>query len=153
MRMRFHHLNLCSSKTPAMDAFYQSVLDLKPEPSLQANRIGTADYPGHVAFLTDGATQFHLSDKDLFVGFRRGQMINPLERGHIAFRTDDIDAVKRRLEKKGIPFFRLRRLGHERLVSDLLLRSRWERRRGAPGSVLRHAPAACDLATCQPMNL
>jgi catechol 2,3-dioxygenase-like lactoylglutathione lyase family enzyme len=87
-----------------MDEFYRSVLDLKPEPTLKANRIGTADYPGHVAFLTDGAAQFHLSDQDLFVGFRRGQMINPLERGHVAFRTDDIEAVKRRLKEKGIPF-------------------------------------------------
>lgn len=104
MKISFHHLNLCSSQTPAMDAFYRSVLDLKPEPTLQANRIGTADYPGHVAFLTDGKAQFHLSDRDLQVGFRRGQMINPLERGHIAFRTDDIEAVKRRLKEKGIPF-------------------------------------------------
>ena len=27
-----------------------------------------------------------------------------VERGHIAFRTDDIDAFKKRLKEKGIPF-------------------------------------------------
>jgi glyoxylase I family protein len=30
--------------------------------------------------------------------------VNPLERGHIAFRTDDIEAFKRRLQEKGIPY-------------------------------------------------
>ena len=34
----------------------------------------------------------HLSTLDLNVAFRTGQAINPLERGHIAFRTDDIEA-------------------------------------------------------------
>jgi catechol 2,3-dioxygenase-like lactoylglutathione lyase family enzyme len=29
---------------------------------------------------------------------------HPLERGHIAFRTDDIAAFKRRLREEGIPF-------------------------------------------------
>ena len=36
--------------------------------------------------------------------FAPGQPLNPLERGHIAFRTDDIDAFKRRLDEKGIPY-------------------------------------------------
>ena len=31
-----------------------------------------------------------------------GQKINPVERGHIAFRTDDISAVKAILEQSGI---------------------------------------------------
>jgi glyoxylase I family protein len=61
-------------------------------------------YAGDVAFVTDGTTQVHLAEKDLAAGFRMGQSINPLERGHIAFRTDDIDAFKRRLEEKGIPY-------------------------------------------------
>ena len=30
--------------------------------------------------------------------------INPVERGHIAFRTDDIEAFRRRLRERGIPF-------------------------------------------------
>lgn len=33
-----------------------------------------------------------------------GQPVNPLERGHIAFRTDDIEAFKRRLDEKGVPY-------------------------------------------------
>ena len=45
-----------------------------------------------------------MAEKDLGVNFRTGQAINPVERGHIAFRTDDIDAFKRRLKEKGIPY-------------------------------------------------
>ena len=104
MKIKLHHVNLCSSNVPAMDAFYRSVLDMEPEPSLAANRDLSGGYAGKVAFLSDGATQFHLAEKDLGVGFRTGQAVNPVERGHIAFRTDDIDAFKKRLKEKGIPF-------------------------------------------------
>jgi glyoxylase I family protein len=104
MKIKLHHLNLCTTNVPAMDEFYRTVLDLEPEPSLQAGRIVQDGYPGSVAFVTDGTIQVHLAEKDLGVGFRTGQAINPVERGHIAFRTDDIDAFKRRLKEKGIPF-------------------------------------------------
>jgi glyoxylase I family protein len=105
MRIKLHHVNLCSTNVPAMDAFYRTVLGLAPEPGLDAARVTSADgYAGSVAFVTDGTTQLHLAERDLGVGFRTKQAINPLERGHIAFRTDDIAAFKRRLREKGIPF-------------------------------------------------
>ena len=37
-------------------------------------------------------------------GFRTGQVVNPVDRGHIAFRTDDIAAFKKRLDDKGIKY-------------------------------------------------
>ena len=46
----------------------------------------------------------HLAERDLQIGFKTGQVINPLEKGHIAFRTDDIAGFKKRLEARGIPF-------------------------------------------------
>ena len=105
MRIKLHHVNLCSTDVPAMDAFYRTVLGLEPEPGLDAARVTSADgYAGRVAFVTDGTTQLHLAERDLGVGFRTKHAINPLERGHIAFRTDDIAAFKRRLREKGIPF-------------------------------------------------
>jgi len=105
MKIKLHHVNFCSTDVPALEAFYRSVLDLEPEPSLEKGRILEKDgYPGKVAFLSDGVTQFHLAEKDLGVTFRTGQAINPVERGHIAFRTDDIAAFKRRLEERGIPY-------------------------------------------------
>jgi catechol 2,3-dioxygenase-like lactoylglutathione lyase family enzyme len=104
MKLTLHHINLCSTDVPAMDEFYRSVLGLGAEPGMNATRITNQGYNGDVAFVTDGTTQVHLAERDLGVGFRMGQAVNPLERGHIAFRTDDIDAFKRRLEEKGIPY-------------------------------------------------
>ena len=34
----------------------------------------------------------HLAERAFDVAFRNGQVINPVERGHIAFRTDDLAA-------------------------------------------------------------
>lgn len=39
MKIKFHHVNFCSTDVPAMDEFYRTVLDLKPEPSLEAARV------------------------------------------------------------------------------------------------------------------
>ena len=104
MKIKLHHLNLCSKDVPGMDEFYRTVLDLQPEPSLNSARITAQGYAANVAFVTDGQTQVHLATKDLGVGFRTNHAVNPLERGHIAFRTDDIEAFKNRLEQKGIPY-------------------------------------------------
>ncbi|MBL6079609.1 VOC family protein [Belnapia sp. T18] len=104
MKIKLHHVNFCSTDVSAMNEFYCTVLDLEPEPSLPAARVTAGGYAGKVAFVTDGATQLHLAERDLGVGFRTSNAINPLERGHIAFRTDDLEAFKRRLTEKGIPF-------------------------------------------------
>lgn len=105
MKLRLQHVNFCTTDVPALNEFYRSVLDLEPEPSLNDVRVVTQQgYAGKVAFLHDGTTQFHLAEKDLGVGFRTKQAVNPLDRGHIAFRTDDIAAFKKRLEDKGIPY-------------------------------------------------
>jgi glyoxylase I family protein len=104
MKIRLHHINLCSRDVPEMETFYRSVLDLQDEPSLSGSRNTSQGYAAPVAFVSDGETQFHLATTDLDVGFRTGQVINPLERGHIAFRTDDIEAFKRRLEEKNIAY-------------------------------------------------
>jgi catechol 2,3-dioxygenase-like lactoylglutathione lyase family enzyme len=104
MNLKLHHVNLCSTNVPAMDDFYRSVLGMQPEPSMGASRITDQGYAGAVAFVTDGAMQVHLAEKDLKAGFRTGNVVNPVERGHIAFRTDDIAAFKRRLEEKQIPY-------------------------------------------------
>ena len=104
MKITLHHLNLCTANVPAMEEFYRDVLDLAPEPGMQDRRVPAGGYPGKVAFITDGTTQVHVAERDLRVGFRTGQAINPVERGHIAFRTDDIEAFKARLRAKGIAF-------------------------------------------------
>jgi len=104
MKLKLHHVNLCTSDVPALEEFYRTVFDLKPEPSLGEARVTGQGYSGDVAFLSDGAMQFHVAQKDLRVGFRTKQFVNPVERGHIAFRTDDIASFKKRLDEKGIPY-------------------------------------------------
>ncbi|MCP5084296.1 MAG: VOC family protein [Alphaproteobacteria bacterium] len=104
MKLKLHHLNFCTTNVSAMDKFYQDVLDMDPEPDMGAGRIKQQGYPGDVAFVTDGAMQVHIAEKDLECGFRTGNAVNPVERGHVAFRTDDIAAFKKRLEDKGVPY-------------------------------------------------
>ena len=41
-------------------------------------------------FVADGDIQMHLIQKDILNSFRLGQMVNLLERGHIACRIDNI---------------------------------------------------------------
>ena len=105
MKIKLHHINLCTNNVEAMDAFYRSVLDLDEEPTMASMRSRTEEgYTAPVAFVTDGTTQVHLATRDLGVSFRTGQAINPLEKGHIAFRTDDIKAFKKRLDENGVKY-------------------------------------------------
>jgi glyoxylase I family protein len=104
MKLKLHHLNLCTTDVAGMSRFYRDVLGLENEAELEASRVVTQGYSGRVGFVSDGTTQIHLAEKDLNIGFKTGQAVNPLERGHIAFRTDDIEAFKQRLRDKGIPF-------------------------------------------------
>jgi catechol 2,3-dioxygenase-like lactoylglutathione lyase family enzyme len=105
MKLKLHHINVVSRDVSGLAEFYSEVLDLKPETRLSdATRTMNQGYAGKVAFLTDGETQFHLAEQDLGIGFRTQQAVNPVLRGHIAFRTDDIAAFKARLEARGIPY-------------------------------------------------
>jgi glyoxylase I family protein len=105
MEFKYHHINLCSEDVPRLSAFYRSVFDLSQISEYQRiNTDGTASYSGNVDFLTDGTVEFHLARKDVDLALRMKHAINPLERGHICFRTDDIEGLKRRLEEQGIPY-------------------------------------------------
>ncbi|MFY0613736.1 MAG: VOC family protein [Hyphomicrobiaceae bacterium] len=104
MKLALHHLNLCTKNVKEMDEFYADVLDMKPEPSMEKLRIKDEGYGGNVSFITDGNLQIHIAQTDLGVNFKTGQAINPVERGHIAYRTDDIEAFKKRLDDKGVQY-------------------------------------------------
>ena len=104
MNLKLHHINLSTNNVAGMSHFYRDILGLKTEteglPVLEKNK----GYNGDVAFVSDGYIQTHLAQKDINVGFRTGHIVNPVERGHIAYRTDDLEAFKIHLKKKGIPF-------------------------------------------------
>ena len=104
MKLKLHHINLCTENVERMDDFYRGILGLEEEkdglPVLEKKK----GYAGDVAFVSDGAIQMHLAQKDVGAGFRTGQIVNPVERGHIAYRTDDLAAFKIHLETQGIPY-------------------------------------------------
>ncbi len=104
MKLKLHHINLSTDKVDEMGAFYRDILGLETEtqglPLLEKNK----GYSGDVAFVTDGAIQTHLARRDVQAGFKTGNIVNPLERGHIAYRTDDLATFKAHLEEKGVPY-------------------------------------------------
>lgn len=104
MKLKLHHLNFATKNVSEMDRFYQDILDMKSEQFMDNQRIKEQGYGGDVAFMSDGDFQVHIAEQDMGCGFRTGNIVNPLERGHVAFRTDDIAAFKKRLEDNGIPY-------------------------------------------------
>ncbi len=100
-------MNLCTENVARTSEFYQSVFNLTRLQDEEHNLVGedTEDrFDGVVDFLTDGEVEFHITKKDVNLGFEMKHFINPLERGHFCFRTDDIEGFKKRLEEKGIPY-------------------------------------------------
>ena len=104
MKLTLHHINLATENVTRMDDFYRDVLGLEREsaglPVLEKSK----GYAGDVAFVTDGAIQTHLAQRDVLAGFNSGQIVNPVSRGHIAYRTDDLQAFTEHLDAKGIPY-------------------------------------------------
>ena len=104
MKLKLHHVNFATEKVAEMDEFYRGILDMQSEQAMGSGRIKEQGYGGDVAFVSDGDIQIHIAEKDMKIGFKTGQAVNPVDRGHIAFRTDDIATFKARLEEKGIPY-------------------------------------------------
>ena len=104
MKLKLHHVNFATEKVAEMDEFYRGILDMQSEQAMGDGRIKEQGYGGDVAFVSDGDLQIHIAEKDMKIGFKTGPAVNPVDRGHIAFRTDDIATFKARLEEKGIPY-------------------------------------------------
>ncbi len=107
MKLEFHHINYVSDNVERLHHFYTQVLGLQDIPIENFPRSDATDetgYSGKIRFATDGAMQMHLAERNLDVAFKHGESINPVERGHIAFRTDDIAAFKAILAEQGIPY-------------------------------------------------
>lgn len=107
---RLHHINVVHAKgSDVLVHFYRDIMRMDEMPielfprNAQTDSGAGSDVP--IGFTTDGHMQLHLATQDLGVAFRSGQPINPIgvgPVGHIAFRTDDIDAFKRHLDSHGV---------------------------------------------------
>ena len=104
MKMELHHINLSTQDVKKLETFYKDILFLDTQsddlPTLEKKK----GYSGDVSFVGDGKVQMHLAQKDLSVNFKTGHFINPVEKGHIAYRTDDIEAFKKHLKENNIEF-------------------------------------------------
>lgn len=107
MKLEFHHINYVADDVDRMHDFYTDVLGLDDMPASQFPRTEASEeagFAGKIRFATDGGMQMHLAERDFRVAFKNGQVINPVERGHIAFRTDDLKGFLARLDDLGIPY-------------------------------------------------
>lgn len=107
MKLEFHHINYVTEDVARLHRFYTEVLGLDDIPIERFPRpeeTGEAGFSGKIRFATDGKMQMHLAERNFGVAFRNGEVINPVERGHIAFRTDDIEAFKHLLDSQNIPY-------------------------------------------------
>ena len=105
MKLKLHHINLCGSDVTRMDQFYRDVMLLGDDAPENLPPINDGKgLVGDVAFVTDGDIQMHLTPRDVGNSFRSVHVVNPLDRGHIAYRTDDIAAFMAHLDSKGVPY-------------------------------------------------
>ena len=98
---RPHHLNFNTRDVAGTSAFYRDLLGLTP---IELPRDLEA-YGPEVATLQDArGYQYHFAPPDPTFAERNGLPVNPLATGHLAFRVDDIAAVRARLDAAGIPY-------------------------------------------------
>ena len=107
MKLEFHHINFVSHDVDGMHDFYTNVLglnDIPPQNFPRTEAKGDKGFAGKIRFATEGKMEMHLAERALDVAFHNGQVINPVERGHTAFRTDDLAAFLEILDARGIPY-------------------------------------------------
>ena len=107
MKLEFHHINFVSRDVDRMHDFYTGLLGLDDIPQdnfPRTDETEEAGYSGSIRFATDGGMQMHLAERNLDVAFKNGQTINPVDRGHIAFRTDDIAAFLKLLDENNVTY-------------------------------------------------
>ena len=107
MKLEFHHINFVSIDVDKLHNFYTKILQLENIPMENFPRPHETEntgYSGEIKFATDGSMQMHLAEKDLNVSAKHKMHINPVEKGHIAFRTDDLEAFLKILKDQHLTF-------------------------------------------------
>lgn len=113
-RVRLHHVNIVAQDVPGLNNFYEKVLglqrmeDLPLIPIKGYSEVREGQVKNPATFLAAGPDpeqhQIHLCAPDQYLGHRYNHMDNPIAKGHIAYRCDDIAEVKERLNANGVPF-------------------------------------------------
>lgn len=108
MSWSIHHVNLQARDVRKTAAFYANILNMQEKPwEFPASRGYIPGDPDRLALFGDGRqshTGLHLIAPDPDFAARNNLTHNPSLGGHVAFEVDDLDAVKDRLRRAGIPF-------------------------------------------------
>ena len=91
MKLEFHHINIVSKNVDELNNFYKNILQMDSISETDFPRTKATEnsgYNGKIKFVTEGKVQMHLAERDFDVAKQNNRHINPVERGHIAFRTD-----------------------------------------------------------------
>jgi len=126
MKLRLHHVNVVSDDMDELNSFYRDILGLDQLPMIiedvskqtepvegesadDAQRRANAALfdPSNAAFFDvsgQDELQIHIGRRQAYLAHRLGHTVNPVLTGHFAFRTDDLDAVRKALNEAGIPF-------------------------------------------------
>jgi catechol 2,3-dioxygenase-like lactoylglutathione lyase family enzyme len=121
MKLEFHHINFVSKNIDNMNEFYINILEMDSIPIEKFPRTEeTVDsgYSGKINFVTEGKIEMHLAERDINVAFKNNHTINPVDKGHIAFRTDDINSFINKLKKRKHSVFRLWNYFCQRMASS-----------------------------------
>ena len=99
---RPHHLNLASERdgVARTAGFYRDLLGLTP---VELPRDADAYSAGIETLEDSSGYQYHFVPAEPDFSQRQSLPVNPLV-GHLAFRVDDIAAVRARLDSAGVPY-------------------------------------------------
>ncbi len=107
MKLVFHHINYVSKNVDQLNDFYKNIMKMDSISEDKFSRTQTTEnkgYDGDIKFVTEGSMQMHLAEIDYNIAANNEKHINPVEKGHIAFRTDNLKEFKTLLTENKIPF-------------------------------------------------
>ena len=105
MGIYLHHQNFSTLDVEKMTSFYKNVVGLEENMELGGSRVTNQGYNGDTRFLSaDNGGQIHIIEKDPDNSLKTGKHVNPVVKGHLAFRVDNIQEVIGRLKEHNIPY-------------------------------------------------
>ena len=107
MKLEFHHINYVTRNVDKLNNFYKNILQMDSISEENFKRTKATEgtgYNGKIKFVTEGKIQMHLAEKNLDIASLNKKHINPVERGHIAFRTDNLKEFISILKKNKINY-------------------------------------------------
>lgn len=112
--LRLHHVNVTSDFMPGLVEFYQDAMGLNmvPSPEMIATTAAETDdgneaWDQAAKFFDAGdpnELQIHVTQRQPYLAAQEGHSVNPLISGHFAFRTDNLEEIKKRLDDAGIAY-------------------------------------------------